>query len=76
MLWQSMVTSLDGIKKASAAVHVAAATAHALQLIYLKVGVFFKRFVSQAPYLKQQYTKAPHITGSGILLEVGCLNTI
>ena len=32
------------------------------------VGVFLKRFVSETPYLIHDTTKAPHITGSGVLL--------
>jgi len=37
------------------------------------IGASFKWFMSQAPYFKQQYTKAPHITGNGVLFEVYCL---
>jgi len=37
---------------------------------YLMIGISFKRFVTQAPYFKQQYTKTPHITGNGVLFEV------
>ena len=33
----------------------------------------FKWFVSQAPYLIHEHTKAPHITGRGVLLVVKCL---
>ena len=40
---------------------------------YLIIGVSFKRFVPQAPYFKQHCTKAPHITGNGVLFEVDCL---
>ena len=33
----------------------------------------FKRFVSETPYLIHDTTKAPHITGSGVLLVVESL---
>ena len=38
--------------------------------IYLRVGITLKWLVSQAPYLIHESTKAPHITGSGVLLVV------
>ena len=36
----------------------------------------FKWFVSQTPYLIHEHTKAPHITGRGVLLVVKCLLNI
>ena len=44
--------------------------------MYLSVGVAFKRLVSKAPYLVHHSSKAPHITGSGVLLEMKCLRCI
>ena len=34
----------------------------------LRIGFVFKWFVSQTPYFKHEHTKAPHITGCGVLL--------
>ena len=39
------------------------------------VGFFFKWFVSETPYFIHEDTKAPHITGCGVLLEMDCLQT-
>ena len=41
-----------------------------LYVRYLMVSLVFKWFVSQTPYLKHESTKAPHITGCGVLLVV------
>ena len=39
----------------------------------LGVGVSLKWLVSQAPYLVHESAIAPHITGSGVLLEIESL---
>jgi len=36
----------------------------------LHIGVLFKWFVSETPYLIHEAPKAPHITGCGVLLVV------
>ena len=41
---------------------------------YLNIGVGFEWFVPETPYLIHDTTKAPHITGSGILPKVECLH--
>ena len=49
---------------------------HSNQSVYntnLGVGVPFKWFVSQTPYLVHESPIAPHITGSGVLLEIESL---
>jgi hypothetical protein len=40
------------------------------ELYILQISATFKRFVSETPYLIHDTTKAPHITGSGVLLVV------
>ena len=42
-------------------------------LNYFWISKIFKRFVSETPYLIHDTTKAPHITGSGVLLVVNSL---
>ena len=42
-------------------------------LYALQVCVLFKWFVSETPYLIHDTAKAPHVTGSGVLLVVECL---
>ncbi len=45
--------------------------------LYLIVGESLKRFVSHTPYLIHDSSITPHITGTGILLEMESLvNTI
>ena len=49
---------------------------HSNQSVYntnLGVGVPLKWFVSQAPYLVHESAIAPHVTGSGVLLEIESL---
>ena len=41
-------------------------------VMYLNISQISKRLVSQTPYLIEQTSIAPHITGSGVLLEVDC----
>ena len=43
---------------------------------HLTVCLALKWFVSQTPYLIHEYTKAPNITGCGVLLVVKCLNVV
>ena len=40
---------------------------------YLQISMLFKRFVSETPYLIHDTAKAPHITGSRVLLVVNGL---
>ena len=37
---------------------------------YINIGEFLKWFVSETPYLIHDTTKAPHITGTGVVLVV------
>ena len=49
---------------------------HSNQSVYntnLGIGVPFKWFVSQTPYLVHESAIAPHITGRGVLLEIESL---
>ena len=39
-------------------------------ITYITIALIFKRFVSETPYLIHDTTKAPYITGSGVLLVV------
>jgi hypothetical protein len=41
-----------------------------LMISYIWVGVAFKWFVSETPYLIHDTPKAPYITGRGVLLVV------
>ena len=42
-------------------------------LFYLRVGVLFKWFVSETPYLVHETPKTPHVTGCRVLLIVHSL---
>ena len=46
---------------------------HKSPFAYIAIAVIFKRFVSETPYLIHDTTKAPHITGSGVLLVMNGL---
>ena len=40
---------------------------------YFWIGMVFERLMSETPYLIHDTTKAPHITGSGVLLVMNSL---
>ena len=42
----------------------------------LLFGIFLERFVPETPYLIHYTTKAPHITGCGVLLVMESLFTV
>ena len=48
----------------------------AIILLYMSIIVAFKRLVTETPYLIHSASKAPHITGSGVLLVVNSLGNI
>ncbi len=39
----------------------------------LYIAIILEGFLTETPYLIHDTTKAPHITGSGVLFEVYCL---
>ena len=44
-----------------------------INLSNLQIAVVLEGLLSETPYLIHDTTKAPHITGSGVLLVVYCL---
>ena len=68
-LWECMVVSTIIILH-NCAYPVRITLISVIMCSNLRIAISFKWFVSETPYLIHDTTKAPHITGSGVLLVV------